>query len=192
MARLTQEQRQAATRRKLLESARELFARDGYGGTSIEAISDNAGYSKGAFYPNFTGKEAIFLEVLKQYSDSGLTELLASLDGSTSVEDAIERVARWADDRSRDGNWSLLLLEYVRHAKQNDHFGREQEQILKAAWIQLGQRLASIGEADPGAPEILGAIVFELVFAPAMTFMTEPTAGDLVRFALTAMLRKTP
>jgi hypothetical protein len=31
---------------------------------------------------------------------------------------------------------------------------------------------------------VLGALVFELTYAPAMSFVTRPTSGDLLRTAL--------
>jgi AcrR family transcriptional regulator len=82
LTRLTREQSQAVTRQKLLDSARELFARGGYGGTSIDAICEHAGYSKGAFYPHFPSKEAIFLDILEQHGTS---------------HQCVGRVARWID-----------------------------------------------------------------------------------------------
>ena len=190
MARLTREQKQADTREKLLASARERFARDGYGGASIEAIAENAGYSKGAFYPNFASKEAIFLEVLKKHSHDTLSDLINELDSAVSSQDAIDKVALWADNRARDGNWALLILEYARHAKQDQGFGQEQEEILRSVWGQLGNRLVTL-LPSPSAiedPELLGALVFELAFAPAMSFASRPTAGALVRLALGALV----
>jgi len=189
--RRTRAEKQAETREKLLASARELFARDGYGGASIEAISENAGYSKGAFYPNFAGKEAIFLEVLKKHSSDTLNDLIHALDGTAEPQDAIDKVAQWADGRARDGNWALLILEYARHAKQNQGFGQEQEEILRSVWVQLGTRLAALLPPERAGedPELLGALVFELAFAPAMSFASRPTAGALVRVALGALMR---
>lgn len=189
MTRLTREQSQAVTRQKLLDSARELFAKGGYGGTSIDAICEHAGYSKGAFYPHFPSKEAIFLDILEQHGTSSISALLASLDGSTSIEDAIEQMARWADERSRDRHWSLLLLEYVRHARQDDAFGREQGKKLKAGCSQLGQRLSAILGSAPKDSELLDAVIFELAFAPAMMITPKPSTGTLVRFALKSLLQ---
>ncbi|MCY1464718.1 hypothetical protein D9M71_827800 [compost metagenome] len=42
--------------------------------------------------------------------------------------------------------------------------------------------------AAPADPETLGGIVFELTYGAAASFKAGPTAGDLVRLALTAML----
>ena len=57
--RLTRAQQQAVTRERLLAAAEQVFARYGYGGASIELITSEAGYSKGAIYSNFESKEAV-------------------------------------------------------------------------------------------------------------------------------------
>ena len=59
--RLTREESRAVTREKLLASAYEVMAREGYEGASIDRIAEEAGFSKGAFYSNFDSKEEIFL-----------------------------------------------------------------------------------------------------------------------------------
>ena len=48
---------------KILEIATEFFLRDGYGGTSIEAIAQAAGMSKRTFYHRYDGKPALFAAV---------------------------------------------------------------------------------------------------------------------------------
>ena len=48
----------------LLDAAMELFAEQGYGGTSIPDICLRAGLTKGAFYSNFANKDALFLALL--------------------------------------------------------------------------------------------------------------------------------
>ena len=48
----------------LLDAALELFADRGFGATSIPDICARAGLTKGAFYSNFTDKEALFLALL--------------------------------------------------------------------------------------------------------------------------------
>ena len=52
-------------RRQLLRAAGELFARQGYRGTSTEQIARRAGLTKGALYFHFHSKEDILLELVK-------------------------------------------------------------------------------------------------------------------------------
>jgi AcrR family transcriptional regulator len=64
--RRTQRQRSEATTRDLLEAARELFARDGYGATSLEAVAAEANVTKGALYHHFAGKRELFEAVFEE------------------------------------------------------------------------------------------------------------------------------
>ena len=64
--RRTQRQRSEATTRDLLEAAREMFARDGYGATSLEAVAAEANVTKGALYHHFAGKRELFEAVFEE------------------------------------------------------------------------------------------------------------------------------
>ncbi|WP_277211750.1 TetR/AcrR family transcriptional regulator [Isoptericola croceus] len=56
--------RQRQTREALVQTARAVFARDGYHGARLDSIAREAGYSKGAVYSNFAGKADLFLAVI--------------------------------------------------------------------------------------------------------------------------------
>jgi len=56
--------RGAATRAQLIAIATRLFASRGYEDTSIEAVLQEAGVSRGSLYHHFAGKEALFEAVL--------------------------------------------------------------------------------------------------------------------------------
>lgn len=61
--RRTQQERSGTTTAELLAAARELFAADGYAATSLDAVCERAGVSKGALYHHFRNKEALFQAV---------------------------------------------------------------------------------------------------------------------------------
>src|SRR5262245_1836453 len=70
-----QQERTATTRRAILAAARELFARDGYEATTIEAIAGRAGVSKGALYHHYADKAEVLAAVYEDLEQ----ELVASL-----------------------------------------------------------------------------------------------------------------
>ncbi|MFC4276587.1 TetR/AcrR family transcriptional regulator [Achromobacter aloeverae] len=186
--RMSREESQAATRCKLLAAATKMFAREGYAAASVDRIAAAAGYSKGAFYSNFESKEQIFLELLEAHGEASLGKLLDALDGASDVQAAIEAVSAWADAKASEGNWSLLVLEHQRYAKPGKRFEKSQEAVFRSHWRRLGGRLAAWAPDCGIDAEKLGAVVFELTHAPAMTFVRSPSAGDLVRYALDALL----
>jgi AcrR family transcriptional regulator len=55
VTRLTRSQRQEQTRAQLLDAALPVFLRRGFHGASLDEIAEEAGYTTGAVYSNFTG-----------------------------------------------------------------------------------------------------------------------------------------
>ncbi|WP_322049560.1 TetR/AcrR family transcriptional regulator [Paraburkholderia sp. J67] len=196
MTRITREASQAQTRAKLVSVAQTLFTRDGYAATSLERITDEAGFSKGAVYSNFESKEGLFLDVLDAHGKASLASILDALQGAQTIDDAIDALARWADRHSRKGNWPALIVEYARLARPATTFRRSQEKVLRAQWRALGERLLALAPTSPPtsmpSPETVGALVFELTYAPAMSFVSQPTAGDLLRVALQGVFLANP
>jgi AcrR family transcriptional regulator len=62
--RLTRAEAKARTRELLLDAAARTFARKGFAGASVEEIAEEAGFTVGALYSNFAGKEDLFLELM--------------------------------------------------------------------------------------------------------------------------------
>jgi AcrR family transcriptional regulator len=54
------------TRQALLNAARHLFTRDGFGATRTEEIAEHAGLTRGALYHHFRDKEDLFLSVYEE------------------------------------------------------------------------------------------------------------------------------
>lgn len=72
----------AATRRALLDVARERFGAQGFAATSIDEIVCDAGVTKGALYHHFTTKEhlfdCVFDEIETELADQGMRAALKS------------------------------------------------------------------------------------------------------------------
>ena len=59
--------RAEATRRRILDSAIDLFDELGYGETGLADVLQRAGVSKGAFYYHFDSKEAVAAAIIEDY-----------------------------------------------------------------------------------------------------------------------------
>lgn len=191
MTRLTREESRALTRAKLLASAREVVAREGYENASVDRIAEEAGFSKGAFYSNFNSKEEIILELLETHSLQDVDEIAGLLGDVKDPEQMINIICDWSLARSTDPNWGLLALELFRRARRDATFGERHSNLFRAQWRGLGEILLKLFPegAAPADAEALGGIVFELTYGAASSFKAGPTAGDLVRLALTALHR---
>ena len=79
-------ERAQATRQRFLAVATRLFAERGYEGTSIEAILEETGASRGSLYHHFPGKDALFEAVLiRLLEDTGQQTILAADGAPDSV-----------------------------------------------------------------------------------------------------------
>src|SRR5689334_19702319 len=94
--RLTRAESQAQTRERILEAARRLVVRQGFGGASIRDIAAEAGFSQGAFYSNFPDKETVLLELLRQHMAEDVAQITMMLDEGRSGEDILVRLDAWS------------------------------------------------------------------------------------------------
>jgi AcrR family transcriptional regulator len=116
--RLTRERRRELTREALIRAARELFARRGFHGASLEEIADAAGFTRGAIYKNFATKEELFFAVFDAETERQLATLSDALDESArDVSDVSALIEAWNRLRHRD--WFILTLEFRLYALRN-------------------------------------------------------------------------
>jgi len=80
----------ADTREKILNSALNLFAKNGYHGTSIRAIADSVGIQKSSIYNHFSGKKAIFSELFKKLAPIDMEEEFYKSKILNENEDPVE------------------------------------------------------------------------------------------------------
>jgi AcrR family transcriptional regulator len=95
--------RSEATRRRLLEAGRELFAEYGPHEVTSHAIASRAGYASGTFYLHFKDKLALFRELAENAADE-LENRLKSLeqdetDAYVIMKSQAEVLVGFADDQ---------------------------------------------------------------------------------------------
>lgn len=113
---LTPERRRQLTREALIDAAAEVFAEKGYAGASLEEIAASAGFTRGAIYSNFSGKEELLLAVIDRDFDKELDayrEVVDRRPGESPLERAAQAVTVWGDFESHD----LLLLSLELHGQ---------------------------------------------------------------------------
>jgi AcrR family transcriptional regulator len=112
-ARLTREQSKANTRDRLLAAARRVFARSGFHGASVEEIASEAGFSTGALYSNFDGKEDLFLVLMEREIDEHAREIADAVSARSSVSERARGGAQqWMTMIEREPEVLLLFMEF--------------------------------------------------------------------------------
>jgi len=139
----TRVEKQARTRAELIEAATAVFARRGYGGASVEEIAEQAGYSHGAVYSNFTGKADLFLAVFEDYMAERVGELAetqAALPATAPLETRARALAdQWMERLGRDRESVLLHMEFIANGDRDPELAR-----------RFGTRSAAMREAVAG------------------------------------------
>jgi len=80
---------------RILDAATEAFLREGYGGTSIEAIAKRARISKRTFYSRFENKPALFGAVVHRVVERLRPPDPAGMFEGGSLEEILLRLARY-------------------------------------------------------------------------------------------------
>lgn len=184
MARLSREQSQAITREKLLASAYEVVARDGYEGASVERIAEEAGYSKGAFYSNFASKEEIVLQLLESNAGGDVVEIRQLLATHEDPYQVIDVLSQWAGRRANEQRWGILAIELLRKARRDGSLSKRHVALFSDQWTGLGEILVDKLFPDDGHEVnafLLGGTVFELTYGGISSFIDEGSAGAMVR-----------
>lgn len=88
--------RQRQRRERFLQSGLTIFAREGYANSSVGAICKDAALSSRQFYEEFTGREALLLELYEAIDRESRDAVTAAVNGrpGASALDRIEAGAR--------------------------------------------------------------------------------------------------
>jgi TetR/AcrR family transcriptional regulator, transcriptional repressor of aconitase len=116
--RLTREESRLITRAALVDAAEKVFLREGFEHASVEQITEEAGFSRGAFYSNFSDKDELALAVI----DKRRREVARALRTLQRITDPMKRRAAirdWFSRQCRQTDWISLRLEFGRRAQRN-------------------------------------------------------------------------
>jgi AcrR family transcriptional regulator len=209
-ARRTQAERREQTRTQLLVAAREVFGRRGFGGATLDEISDAAGLTRGALYYHFPeGKEQLFLALLEDRIAErarAVKETFArNPEGQGDAVGAAEVAAADAETwivSPENHEWRLLFFEFVLHAARYPRFAAEfveREQAMRDALAGVIESTAAgLGGEAPIAPHELATGVNALANGLALDVLIDDQAvprhlfSTLVGFLVRGMLAAAP
>jgi AcrR family transcriptional regulator len=141
------------TRLALVDAARTLFARHGYDGTSIKAITTHARANLGAVTYHFSTKERLYHAVLRSLGESFLARLKAAAGEPHLPLDRIEAFVRAFFGHLSDNcdMPSLMLHEISLRRPVPPPLQEIMGQVFKTVTllVRAGQRNGSIVSGDP-------------------------------------------
>lgn len=164
---LTRKERQLRTREELVTAAARVFARRGYHGATVDEIAAEAGFSTGAVYSNFGGKEDLFLAIADDQVRARTAEIRAVGDAAAGRGDpGTEAAVQFRAFLEADPDWPLLFYEFWSLSIRNPELQEE----LAARRIAIRDALADTLE------RVATALGFELRF-PAPQLATAIAAS---------------
>jgi AcrR family transcriptional regulator len=143
--RKTRAEKRERTREDLIEAAERLFVSQGFHATSVDAVAEAAGYTKGAVYSNFAAKEDLFLAVYERRVERAVPLTERALEGD-DPEAALEAfIAEGTARRGRDDGWLAVFFEFwahvLRHPELRARFAELHGRAIEP-FVPLTERIA--------------------------------------------------
>lgn len=179
----TPERRRERTRTALLDAAAEVFARRGFNGASLDEIAETAGYTRGAIYKHFDGKDDLFFAVNDRMNERALARYDELVGSDIRFDDVQAIVGLWREIYMRDEWMRALALEVRLYELRNeDARGRALAQRRRSAEMiaDFMESRASAAGVEFVQPPMVLANIFMVMsdgFADAMAI--DPDAGEL-------------
>lgn len=108
--RRTRADAKAATREALLRAADEVFGEKGFAAASVEEIAERAGFTRGAFYANFTDKADALLTRFAETRAAEMAEV-AGLIATTPDDEKLAALEGWYGRMSGNDRLQRALRE---------------------------------------------------------------------------------
>jgi TetR/AcrR family transcriptional regulator, transcriptional repressor of aconitase len=122
--RLTREESRALTRSTLMSVGRQHFLRFGLGGAVAEKIAEDAGFSRGALYSNFDGKEELFLAVIREEQARHANAFHSIIKEEPSGKMRLKRIRDALANLVTDPDWIVLRAEFEAGALRSERIRR--------------------------------------------------------------------
>jgi AcrR family transcriptional regulator len=103
----------------MLDAAFEVFAERGFGRATVEEVCEAAGYTRGAFYSNFSSMDELFFALYGQRTTAMVTLIQQTLADTTTAAhegDLAHAVDRILATLGTDSRWYAVNAEFTAHA----------------------------------------------------------------------------
>ena len=192
--------RRQATRARVLDAASEVFAERGFHGATVEEICERAGFTRGAFYSNFSSKDDLVIHLSTSQVEGIVERITAAARTEASPEAVLGAVfAALADEPGRHERSVLLTTEFTLHAIRDAGARRawaaQQRRIREALVTVVDEAIGSRGITLPMTTEQFVRVAMALTQGSMTQWLIEPGAlerGELERVVLPVLLGVSP
>jgi AcrR family transcriptional regulator len=198
--RLSREDSREQTTQRLLDAAQKLIARKGLEAASVENIAAAAGYSRGAFYSNFSSKDELFIELLRRDHEKSTAELNALRGSALSVDQVQRRIRDLYGQIYRDNESCMNWTEARMLAARDTRFRAKLEALMTQKRGQIAEFIeyfySRVGVAPPVPPEKIAmgfmslAEGVKLFMLSSPAEMTPATAESLLTLFVDSIMQR--
>lgn len=182
-ARLRRAQQVERNREAVLAAARRVFLDKGYAGATLEAIAEDAGFSKGVVYSQFGSKADLFLALLERRIDERGAQnqrVAAQLAGVEGIRELLRVGAR---DAVAEQGWAQLLVEFRALAARDPALNRRYADAHARTVEQFASVLGGLhdraGLQPAVAPRSMAAFILAVASGFTIERLANPAALDL-------------
>ncbi|BBY05102.1 TetR/AcrR family transcriptional regulator [Mycobacterium noviomagense] len=123
----------AERRAHILAAARRCFVRDGFHGTSMQDLVDEAGVSSGAVYRYFSSKEAVIEAIAAENLDEVVGVIEKSVEEGLTAEATIAAVLEFVTARHSEDGFAAIALLVWSEAMRNPTLAQRLRDSIGAA-----------------------------------------------------------
>jgi len=171
-----------AARDELLTAALRVFARRGYREAGVDEIAAEAGYSKGALYWHFSGKEELLTALVEERIDAPMRDRIALLASAPPERDmSVEAARAFAQQLDEQREAMLLEREYwslaIRDPELRARYAERQTELRGALAAAVVARAGHLGTPNLTMPaEDVARIVMSIIGGLAVDELIDPGA----------------
>jgi AcrR family transcriptional regulator len=165
----TSVRRRSETRRRLLAAAAALFESTGTISQRVEDICGRAGFTRGAFYSNFTGVDQLYLALHEEQAARVWERLRHALDAQLAEEsraDTLEDAVGFLLDSLPDSReWFSLRSVLLARAAADPAFAARMTLDDGHVGRELGDRFVALAAVHHRVPVVAAAVLAKAVVA---------------------------
>jgi AcrR family transcriptional regulator len=192
---VSRQEQVAKNRRLVLAAARRVFLASGYTSASLDAIAEDAGFSKGVVYSQFRSKADMFLALLEARIEERAEQnerLAAQLDGR-ELAAAVPELALAL--RRAEPEWTQLVLEFRLHAARVPELSRRYSELHERTVHRLASVFARLheraGTTPRYAPHVLARLALAINVGVFLEQLASPGGTDLAPEVITELVLQT-
>jgi AcrR family transcriptional regulator len=178
----TQAERTAETRTRLIEAAEKIFARDGFQAAKLEEIASEAGYTRGALYANFEGKEELFIALIGHETERRMAaaqRVVSNLTSQSSSQTARYEALKAGYLRSMTNQtWNVLFIEFKLFVLRHPDLKAQVTEMQTKAFATVAKTLEQIFACSDSKPPVSPLAAGMALGALANTLGIDLMIGD--------------